>query len=68
MANLKVGAVYDVSHRRKGDFRLRVKEDDGDWVTGVIVAGVAEHMAEEDAEEGDSIQVRKALATFTLVA
>ena len=62
-----VGKVYDVEHRRKGRFRVRVEEVDDTDVRGVIVEGTAEFMTRDDAGPGDAIALRRVLCTFSPV-
>lgn len=55
----EVGATYDVRHSRKGTFRMRALSVHGEWLTGVIVDGVAKAIMRYNvAYEGDEITVR----------
>lgn len=63
---LKTDTVYNVNHSRKGKFQLRVIEDYGDFVDGTIVTGKTKTLLPENSREaGETVQIRKSLATFT---
>lgn len=65
---LTVGSEYEVRHRRKGRFRIRVTADLGDeWVHGVIVQGVAQFMGSSDRGEGEKIIMRRSFCRFNAV-
>lgn len=63
---VELGKIYDVDHRRKGTFVMRVTGVEGDWITGEMLAGhVAVASRENRVYTGDTITVRAGLATFT---
>ena len=67
--NLAVGNTYKVAHSRKGRFILRVTAVSGEFVTGVIVSGVAVAMLEYNARSsGEEITIRLTHCVFEQVA
>lgn len=59
----EVGKTYDVSHARKGKFRIRIAEVSGDFLAGVIVSGTAKMASGHGGEEGDEIRLSSSLIT-----
>lgn len=66
---IEVGKTYQVDHRRKGRFTLRVdKVDDlGQWVEGTVVEGEAQMRGGPNATPGQTVVINKDLAQFTEV-
>lgn len=66
MSEFEIGQVYQVQHSRKGTFAICVTAQDDEWVTGTIVDGRAKmiSMTVGDAEEGESITLRKSFTTI----
>ena len=61
---MEPGKTYDVLHCIKGKFRFRIERDDGDWVTGLIVAGYARGVRGGIyRDKGEKLTVRKAFLT-----
>lgn len=59
----EVGATYAVRHSRKGEFVVRVTRVNGEWLTGVILRGVAKAVMRYNvAAEGDEVTVRDSLS------
>ena len=55
----KVGGIYEVRHSRKGTFDLQVTEVNDNWLTGVVVGGVAKAAMSYNVKyEGDKITIR----------
>ena len=61
MSQIQVGKEYDVFHHRKGRFRIRVEELDGDYIVGEITQGTAKYLGEPDRGPGDGIYVNTKL-------
>lgn len=57
--------IADIVHSRKGKFRAHVTEVDDEWADAEILEGSAAYLASPDAMPGDTIRVRKSLATIT---
>ena len=57
MSEIEVGKEYDVDHRRKGKFRIRVDVVDGPMVQGTITQGEAIYLAEGNKGPGDQIEL-----------
>lgn len=65
---LKTGATYMVHHTRKGKFSMRVINDAGTFVDGVILHGHAKAiLRSNELWPGQEITVRKSLANFYLI-
>ena len=62
---MKRGKIYLVKHTRKGNFRMKVIEDSGEWVSGIVIEGIANAIMDYNIkEEGEKITVRKGLCRF----
>ena len=57
MEAIEVGKEYDVDHRRKGLFTIRVDAVDAVSVVGTITKGIAKYMSEPDRQPGDKIEL-----------
>ena len=65
---LKTGATYMVHHERKGKFSMRVINDNGEFVDGVILHGHAKAiLRSNELGPAQEITVRKSLANFYLI-
>ena len=67
MTTLRKGSTYKVSHRRKGDFVMKITDNsDTEWVSGVIIEGVANAKSFDNVrEKNDDITVRRSFCKFT---
>lgn len=66
---LEIGAEYEVRHSRKGTFAMRVDKVNGEWISGVIVSGVANALMSYNVKEaGEAITVRDTHSYFIPVA
>jgi hypothetical protein len=54
---MQVGQEVKVQHARKGNFRIKITEIDGDMITGTITEGTATYLTEENRTKGDSIRI-----------
>jgi hypothetical protein len=62
---MKIGKLYKVNHSRKGKFNVRVTSFDDTWVTGVVENSTAVVIMDYNIKEsGDTISIRRSLATF----
>ncbi len=59
---IEVGKVYEVTHKRKGQFALRVTQLNSGWITGVIHRGHAK--AALKAGVGQEVVIQETLATW----
>ncbi len=71
---IKPECVYDVHHRLKGRFRVRVAPVDGNWVAGRLIAGEVKHInpAQRMPEKapilpGELVALNLSLCTLILV-
>ena len=59
------GKTYFVKHNRKGNFFMKLTGQCDVWASGEIVGGTAKAMMDYNVKEkGESITVRKSLASF----
>jgi hypothetical protein len=66
--NIEVGKIYKVIHDRKGIFVLQVTSVNDEWISGIIIDGETNTVLRENKSyEGDGIQIRKSLASFSLI-
>lgn len=71
---MNIGKLYDVSHRRSGDYQIRLEGEDETWAWGVITDGETRAILEYNEKEtgieihtSEKITVRKSLCTLTEV-
>lgn len=58
----EIGKVYEVRHSRKGNFVMRATKVSDEWLTGVILDGVAGAIMEDNVrDEGEEVSVRNTL-------
>ncbi len=61
----KIGVEYQVTHSRKGRFRMKIQSINGEWITGTITDGNAAAMCDyNEREKGEEITVRESFCTF----
>lgn len=66
--DLLIDKTYRVNSSRKGVFSMRITSQNREFVTGIIVEGVAGAIMEYNIlEEGESVTVRKDLCQFKLL-
>jgi len=59
-----VDDVFEISHSRKGTFSFRITGHDEEWVTGIVVDGVAQALGRDNVrEEGEEVTVRRSHVT-----
>ena len=62
---MEKGKIYLVKHSRKGNFRMKVIEDNGEWIDGIIIEGKTNAVMYYNVrEEGEKVTVRKSLCKF----
>jgi hypothetical protein len=62
--NLEIGKTYEIDHTRKGRFTIRIEKDDGEFVLGTIITGVAQVIVRDNERyEGEKIGLRKSFIT-----
>lgn len=59
---LETGKVYQVNHKRKGNFNLLITNEYQAYVTGLITSGIA--LAIDIKQAGEMITIRKSLCIF----
>lgn len=59
----EVGKTYDISHSRKGQFRVKVTAVHGEFFTGTIAEGVAGYMNDDDRGPGMEIDINITLCS-----
>lgn len=65
MTNLEVKKTYKVNHSRKGTFELKITSLSEEWVTGIIVNGMARAMLPYNEKEiGEEITIRRSFCRF----
>lgn len=62
--DLEIDKIYKIIHSRKGTFTLRITEIGEEFVTGIILNGVAKNLSREDDIIGDKITIRKEFCIF----
>ena len=67
MTNFKIGHIYKIKHCRKGIFSIQVKSQSEEWVTGVIIKGIADAVLDYNVKyEGEEITTRKSFITVLI--
>lgn len=65
---LRVGKIYQMSHSRKGNARVKILVIEGEWIDVEIVKGSVKGIgAGSYRETGDTLRVRESLASFKAV-
>lgn len=63
----EIGKIYKINHSRKGKFAIQVTRQCDEWVTGVIIQGMAKAMLDYNEKyEGEEITVRKSFCTILM--
>lgn len=57
MAEYRTGQEYDISHTRKGNFRIKIVRQRSSLLTGVITKGFARYLSEPNRTIGDQITI-----------
>lgn len=66
--DIQAGKTYHINHSRKGKFTGTVTKFDDTWADVLIVMGRAKAMlAYNEANEGETVTVRRSFCTFTEV-
>lgn len=61
---LQEGKVYEVTHSRKGTFRLRLTGIGAEWLRGTVVAGMAHALLPENrVAVGEVVDMKRSLVT-----
>lgn len=61
---LQEGEIYEVTHQRKGTFRVRLTGNSAEWLCGTVVAGMAHALLPENrAGVGEVVVMRRSLVT-----
>jgi len=64
MSEPEVGKIYQVNHRRKGTFKVRVLAVSEGWVDCEIVDGQAYFVSDSNRGEGEKITLGQSLSRF----
>lgn len=65
MTNIEIKKTYKVNHSRKGIFELNITRIDEEWVTGIIVNGMAKAiLSYNERLIGDEITIRRSFCSF----